>query len=262
MPMKNKHLKRIITSLVLGICSASFYTSKALAADNGEEQAGRAAAAQIIGAAPLHVSADVQHYVNLLGNSLARASGMQYRWHFAVISSDAVNAFAAPGGYVLLTSGLLKLLDSEHELAYVLSHEIAHVARKHHYTVIRRQQLADKTMQELQEGEQDKDVRNVTRMSAQIYARGLDRNAEFEADRLGVEIMTRTGYDPVASIDVLSRLVALQGNDARAQLLFSTHPSPGERLDQLIAAGVEQLPRPPAPKPAMDKRFETFRSQL
>jgi predicted Zn-dependent protease len=232
------------------------------AAELGEEQMGRSAAAQILGAAPLHESADVQRYVNLLGNVVARNSGSKYNWRFAVVNSSAVNAFAAPGGYILLSSGLLKLLDSEHELAYVIAHEVAHVSRRHHHKVIRRQQLAETARRELEADETDKDVLKLTHMSAQIYAKGLDRNAEFEADRIGVETMVRAGYDPVASIDVLAKLIALQGNDPRAELLFSTHPSPGERLDQLITAGVEQLPRPGPAKPEMDARFAKFQSKL
>ncbi len=242
----------------------AFWAQQSFAADkaDAEEKAGVQVAAQILGAAPLHASADVQRYVNLLGNVVARSAGSQRRWRFAVVQSDSVNAFAAPGGYVLLSSGLMKLLDSEHELAFVLAHEIAHVDRQHHYKVIRRQQLAATALRELNEGEKDEDVTRLATASAQVYARGLDRRAEFEADGLGVEIMTRAGYDPAAAVDVLARLMALQGNDPRAELLFSTHPSPGERLDQLMAAGVESLPRPAGPNPKMDQRFARFRSQL
>ena len=260
--MKIKPMRSVFANVALGCFLAIIYSHLACAADSYEEQIGRSAAAQIIGAAPLHPSSEVQRYVNLLGNSLSRSSGVKYRWRFAVVNSDAVNAFAAPGGYVLVSSGLLKLLDTEHELAYVLSHEIVHVTRKHHYSLIRRQQMASEVMQEMQKGEHDEDVFKVTQMSTQIYARGLDRKSEFEADRLGIEIMTKAGYDPAASVDVLSKLIALQGNDPRAALLFSTHPSPGERLDELLAAGVEQLPRPPEAKPAMRKRFIEFRSNL
>jgi predicted Zn-dependent protease len=99
-------------------------------------------------------------------------------------------------------------------------------------------------------------------MSVQIYARGLDRNSEFEADKVGVEVMTLAGYDPVASIDVLAKLIALQGNDPRAELLFSTHPSAGERLDQLITAGVDGLPRPATTKSEMSRRFSDFQARL
>jgi predicted Zn-dependent protease len=89
-------------------------------ADISEDRVGRSAVAQILGAAPLHESEEAQRYVNLLGNAIARYTGSKYPWHFAVADSSSVNAFAAPGGYVLVGSGLLKLLDSEHELATCL----------------------------------------------------------------------------------------------------------------------------------------------
>jgi len=95
-----------------------------------------------------------------------------------------------------------------------------------------------------------------------MYARGLDKGAEFEADRMGVEIMTRAGYDPAAALSVLEKLMALQGNDPRTELLFSTHPSPATRMDKLLASGLDKLPRPAAPSPAAVKRFNSFHKQL
>jgi len=252
--------RQLAVSVVL--IASGLFGAQCHSADISEDRIGRSAAAQILGAAPLHESTEAQRYLNLIGNAIARHAGSKYRWRFAVVDSTSVNAFAAPGGYVLVSSGLLKLLDSEHELAYVLAHEVAHVSRKHHHKVIKRQQLADIARRELQDGETDEDVLKVTQMSAQIYARGLDRNSEFEADRVGVEIMTRAGYDPAASVDVLAKLIALQGNDSRAELLFSTHPSPGERLDQLITAGVDRLPRPATTKSEMSRRFSEFQARL
>jgi predicted Zn-dependent protease len=263
--MKTKAMSlRIFCQLVAVAILIAFavFGTQSHSADISEDRVGRSAAAQILGAAPLHESVEAQRYLNLLGNAIARHAGSKHSWRFAVVDSSSVNAFAAPGGYVLVSSGLLKLLDSEHELAYVLAHEIAHVIRKHHHKVIKRQQLADIARRELQDGETDGDVIKVTQMSVQIYARGLDRNSEFEADRVGVEIMTRAGYDPVASVDVLAKLIALQGNDPRAELLFSTHPSPGERLDQLITAGVDGLPRPAITKTEMSIRFSEFQARL
>lgn len=235
----------------------------ALAATD-EENVGKAAAAQILGAAPLLDSQSVQRYLNQVGNSVAAASGTSYRWHFGAIKSDAVNAFAAPAGFILISSGLLKLLENEDELAFILAHEVAHVSRKHHYTVVQKQRLVEQAAKSLQEMDKDKDggVAMLSGLSGQMYARGLDKSAEYEADRIGVEIMTRAGYDPAAALSVLDKLMALQGNDPRAELLFSTHPSPASRLDLLAGSGIDKLPRPKAKTPAADKRFKSFRSQL
>jgi len=232
-------------------------------AQTDEEKVGKAAAAQVLGAAPLVASEFAQQYVNVLGQALAAHTGVSYKWHIGVIKSDAINAFAMPGGYILLSSGLLKSLDSEDELAFVLAHELSHVARRHHYQVVQRQRLADQAAKGLQAVTQDGDTAKLAQASGQIYARGLDKTAEFESDRLGAEIMTRAGYDPAAALSVLEKLLRFKGSDPRAELLFSTHPSPAERLDMLLQAGIDKLPRPNTiANPSRQARFQKFIQSL
>jgi predicted Zn-dependent protease len=231
-------------------------------ANNDEEMVGQAAAATILGAAPLVDSVPAQRYLNAVGGSVAANVKAGHRWRFGVVKSEGVNAFAAPAGFILVSRGLIDLLESEDELAFVLAHEVAHVMRKHHYNVVQRQRLVEKAAKDLQELEQSDLVGKLSSLSGQMYARGLDKAAEFEADRLGVELMTRAGYDPAAAISVLEKLMTLQGNDPRAELLFSTHPSPANRLEQLAATGIEKLPRPKSPNPAAEKRFKDFKKQL
>jgi len=225
------------------ICFA--FASDSLRAQSDEEKVGRAAAAQVLGAARLIDTQVSQQYLNLLGQSLASKGGAVYRWRFGAIESDAINAFAMPGGYILVSTGLLKILESEDELAFVLAHEIAHVSRRHHYQIVLRQRLAEEASRELQSAVVGDDMAKLASASGQIYARGLDKGAEFEADRMGVEIMTLAGYDPIAALGVVERLLKFKGSDPRAELLFSTHPSPAERLDMLLQSGLERLPRPP-----------------
>lgn len=252
--MSGKH----IYSMVL--CAVFSLTAQA---QTDEEKVGKSAAAQVLGAAPLIQSEPSLRYVNLLGGALSGYSGAGYKWHFGVIKSDAINAFAMPGGYILLSSGLLKNLESEDELAFVLAHEIAHVTRRHHYQVVQRQRLADQAAKGLETVTQDGETTKLAQTSGQIYARGLDKSAEFESDRLGVEIMTKAGYDPVAAINVLEKLQRFKGNDPRAELLFSTHPSPTERLDMLLQSGIDKLPHPKSkPTVARSDRFQKFLQTL
>ncbi len=185
------------------LLAAALFALPALAANNDEENIGQSAAATILGAAPLVDAAPVQRYLNLVGNSVAAVTGSNYRWRFAAVKSDGINAFAAPAGYVLISSGLLKLIETEDELAFILAHEVAHVIRKHHYTVVQRQRLVEKAAKNLQEMSKDEEGDKIAGLSSQMYARGLDKGAEFEADRMGVEIMTRAGYDPAAALSVL-----------------------------------------------------------
>lgn len=252
--------RSILSGIMLAV---ALLTLPVLAAKNNDEESiGQEAAALILGAAPLLDVKPVQEYVNLVGNSVAALTGPVYRWRFAVIKSNAVNAFAAPGGYVLVSSGLLKLLESEDELAFILAHESAHVSRKHHYAVVKRQRLVDQAAKSLQAMDKDNDLTMLSGLSGQMYARGLDKGAEYEADLVGVEVMTQAGYDPAAAISVLEKLLALQGNDPRAELLFSTHPSAASRIDQLMASGIDKLPRPKAKSAAVEKRFKNFHAQL
>ena len=247
----------------LAVCCGLLVAAVPALAQTDEEKVGKAGAALMLGAAPLLKPALAQSYVNLVGNSLVSFSGATYKWHFGVLQSDAINAFALPGGYILLSAGLLKTLESEDDLAFVLAHEIAHVARRHHYQVVLRQRLADQAAKGLQAATQDGDTAKLAQASGQIYARGLDKSAEFESDRLGVEYMTRAGYDPVAALNVLEKLQKFKGDDPRAELLFSTHPSPAERLDMLLQAGLDKLPRPVnKSNPAREARFKAFLAAL
>jgi len=251
------------TCLKCVLLSLALYLSMSAVAQTDEEKVGKTAAAQVLGAAPLVVSEVAQQYVNVLGQALAAHAGVNYKWHIGVIKSDAINAFAMPGGYILLSSGLLKSLESEDELAFVLAHELSHVARRHHYQVVQRQRLAEQAAKSLQAVALDGDIAKLAQASGQIYARGLDKTAEFESDRLGVEIMTRAGYDPAAAINVLEKLQRFKGNDPRAELLFSTHPSPDERLNMLLQAGIDKLPRPTAKaNPNRQARFQKFIQSL
>lgn len=231
-------------SLFCFTCIWLVLAQDSLKAQSDEEKVGRAAAAQILGAAGLISKEAPQRYLNLLGQTLAAKADAVYKWRFGAIESNAINAFAMPGGYILVSTGLLKILENEDELAFVLAHEIAHVSRRHHYQIVLRQRLAEQASRDLQSAVQGDEVAKLASVSGQIYARGLDKDAEFEADRLGVEIMTRAGYDPVAALSVLERLLRFKGSDPRAELLFSTHPSPSERLDMLLQSGLEKLSRP------------------
>jgi predicted Zn-dependent protease len=229
-------------------------------AQTDEEKVGEVDAGRILGAAPLVDVAAAQRYLNLVGHTVAQRSEGGYKWRFGLLKTDSVNAFATPGGFVMVTAGLVKQLQNEDELAFVLAHEVAHVLRRHHYRVVLRQRLAETAAKNLQATTGDVGNSALSQASAQIYARGLDKSSEFEADRIGVELMTQAGYDPAAAMGVLERLQRLKGDDPRAELLFSTHPSPAERLDTLLQTGVDALPRPA--QEGVSQRSTRFRQFL
>ena len=104
----------------------------------GEVEIGQGVAANLLGAAPLVNDEALQAYVNQLGWWLAQQTERRdLNWRFGVLDTDSVNAFAAPGGYVFITKGLLLNMRSEAELAGVLAHEISHVLQRHHLNYIK-----------------------------------------------------------------------------------------------------------------------------
>jgi predicted Zn-dependent protease len=203
--------------------------------DEKEEIAvGREVAGRMLGAAPLVADPGLQAYVNRVGRWVAsQTERPELPWHFGVIDSPAINAFAAPGGYVLITRGLYEILDSEAQLAGVLGHEIGHIVQRHHVTVMQKSAAISAGAQVAQARDRSAIVSNLIGTGAEVFARGLDKSAEFEADRMGVVLAARAGYSPYGLVEVLHKLSARGSEDASLALLFKTHPHPGERLTEI-----------------------------
>jgi len=203
-----------------------------------EIELGSDMAARLLGAAPLTANDNVQRYVNNVGRWLAsQTERPDLPWRFGVLEAPQLNAFATPGGHIFITRGLLARMKNEAELAGVLAHEIAHVLKKHHLQAIQkgaRLELASTAVSTL--ARQDRNAANREKMLAagsELFARGLDKSDELEADRLGVVIAARAGYDAYGLPTVLQTLQAMNPEDSGLALMFKTHPAPGERLDAL-----------------------------
>jgi len=204
--------------------------------DDEEIAVGRQIAGNLLGASHLVKDAALQKYVNLVGRWVALQSERpDLDWHFGVIESDDINAFAAPGGYIFVTKGLYRLLDNEAQLAGVLAHEVAHVVKKHHYKVIQQAKVVDIGSKLLSEkaGKDNQLIQKLIGSGAEIVARGLDKNAEYEADRMGVVLAARAGYDQYALPEVLQEMGHYTAGDDSVKLLFKTHPLPDDRLAHL-----------------------------
>lgn len=206
--------------------------------DEKEEIAiGQDVAARLVGAAPLVSDPRIQQYVNHVGRWLALQSERpDLPWHFGVLDAPQVNAFAVPGGTIFITRGLLARTTSEAELAGVLSHEIVHVVKKHHLKAIQKGAMASLSADAA--GAALTNVNPEARgkliaFGTEMYSRGLDKGDELEADRLGVVIAARGGYDSYGLPAVLQTLQAMNAQDSALALMFKTHPAPAERLDAL-----------------------------
>jgi predicted Zn-dependent protease len=204
--------------------------------DEPEEiQIGQGFAATLLGAKPLLADEHAQRYVNALGHYLAlQTERPDLPWTFAVLDDPGFNAFATPGGYIFITRGLLQRMESEAELAGVLSHEIGHVLRKHYLKAVQKNAGASLLgdLASMKGGNsQIKD--SVVSFAKNLYSKGLDKEDEFEADRIGVVVAARAGYDPYGLPAVIQILEEQSAQDNNFSLLLKTHPPPLERLDRL-----------------------------
>jgi beta-barrel assembly-enhancing protease len=199
---------------------------------------GEGIASNLLGAAPLLNNPAVQQYVNRIGRWLTlQTERPDLPWQFGVLDDNDVNAFAAPGGYVFITKGLLAQMNSEAELAGVLAHEISHVLRKHHLQAIKKgaqaELLSDLANDAIKSNGKDPRLTKLVSAGTEVYARGLDKNDEFEADRMGVVIAARGGYDPYGLPAVLQTLQSINPSDSSVALMFKTHPALADRLSLL-----------------------------
>lgn len=159
----------------------------------------------------------VQAYVNDLGQRLAAHSHRtQLEWHFTVLDSPEINAFALPGGYVYVTRGIMAYLDSEADLAGVMGHEIGHVTARHGAQRATRQQNAGLGVfaaSVLGAVLESQGVSGAGRMAGQVsqtvaagYVASYGRDQELQADGLGAEYLSRSHYDPRNMVDVITVL--------------------------------------------------------
>lgn len=207
-----------------------------------EVKIGRRVTGNLLGAAPLVKDDQLQKYVNSVGRWVALQSAKEsnhpdLEWHFGVIDSTDINAFAAPGGYIMVTKGLYQSLNSEAELAGVLAHEVGHVIRRHHLKLMQQGRLLDMGSRLLSKkvGSNDEAIKKLIGSGAEVFARSLDKDAEYEADRIAVVLATRAGYDSWGLPAVLQQIGHSGADDSRVGLLFKTHPHPDDRLVRLDA---------------------------
>jgi beta-barrel assembly-enhancing protease len=222
-----------------------------------EIEIGEDVAARLLGAAPLVPDAALQRYVNHVGRWLAtQTERPDLPWRFGVLDAPQLNAFAVPGGTIFITRGLLERMKSEAELAGVLAHEIVHVLRKHHLKAIQKNAktaLAGEALNQALEDRGGAAREKLISFGTEMYGRGLDKADELEADRLGVVIAARGGYDPYGLPTVIQTLQAMNPEDSGIALMFKTHPAPDERLGAL--EGMQAMLDAHAAQPQVAERF-------
>ncbi len=206
-----------------------------------EIEIGRQLAAVLLGSKPLHPDMVLQRYVNQLGRWISlQSSRPNLPWTFAVLDDSGFNAFAAPGGYVFVTKGLIDRLADESELAGILAHEIAHVLQRHHLAALRKNARAGIVGQVIA-SQLSKEVggalsSQLLSLGRNLYSKGLDQADEFEADRLGVTLAASAGFDPYGLVAVLHQLRTAAPDNPVFTFTISTHPAAQLRMDQVEQA--------------------------
>jgi predicted Zn-dependent protease len=226
--------------------------------ENEELEMGNSVAATLLGTNRLWNNNKAQNYINLVGRHIALQSERKnLNWTFGIIDTPSINAFAAPGGTILVTRGLFSILDSEDELAAVLAHEISHVNRQHHYNVMKKQKLVEigskLAASKLGEKNNPEMTKYLTNLGGEMIARGLDKDAEFEADRDGIVLAARAGYNSSSMIEVLSKLDGKDKSSNAMKLFTSTHPSAIDRISLLSSSLNEELEKYAVASPAQNR---------
>jgi beta-barrel assembly-enhancing protease len=184
--------------------------------------------------------ADLQKYVNLVGNAVARNSlRPKIPYRFVVVESPLQNAFSCPGGIIFISAGLMQTIRDEAQLAGILAHEVAHVGHKHALKSIQRAQFfkgVGKITAATMKGEKGKEFEAmIGNLQETLFDKGLDQNMEFEADKSAMETAYRTGYDPRGILEVLKRLREIEARSQKQGSWFSTHPPLSERIKRCEA---------------------------
>ena len=206
---------------------------------------------------------DANTYIQGIFNEILKSDAIDHRdefdWKIRIIENDSVlNAFATPGGYAYVYTGLIKYLDQEDDLAGVLGHEIAHAAEEHSARNMERAYTFGTLLSIITGGD---DSNNIGKIVADLaagaeqlrYGRGL----ETEADEKSVEYLADTKYNCAGASSFFEKLEAEGG--ARQPEFLSTHPNPGNRVDNITqtAAGIGC-----STQPATQTRYEDFKQML
>ncbi len=234
---------------------------------------GRSVAATILHAYKVYDQEALNHYLNVLGQGLAEASEKPETfggYHFIAMDSDEINAFAAPGGLIMISRGLIGCCRNEDELAAVLAHEVAHVQYNHGLKAIKQGRLTSaltilatesaksfggKELADLTEAFEGSITDITSTMMNSGYARGL----EYDADKGAVQILKRVGYNPKGLTNMLAEMQKRLKPGAHD--FAQTHPAPQERIKE-IADEVTSYPDIVEPAARQNRFAKSVKARL
>ncbi|MDP1993599.1 MAG: M48 family metalloprotease [Syntrophales bacterium] len=210
---------------------------------------GRAVGAVVLGKYPAYDQRVANEYVNVIGQILAQASDLPVifgGYHFLVLNSNDINAFATPSGLVFVTRGLLRCCRNEDALAAVLAHEIGHIQLRHGMQAIEKARVTEALTTLATEGAKTFGSREVaaltqtfggtiTDITGTLINKGYARSSEYGADQVAVALLKRVGYNPNGLLEMLA---LMKKNLKAGGLDFAkTHPAPDDRIAEIEKKG-------------------------
>ncbi|MEW6213643.1 MAG: M48 family metalloprotease [Nitrospirota bacterium] len=201
---------------------------------------GREIAARILGKYSLYNNPQLMRYVNLVGNSIAlNTNRPEIEFHFAVLDTAEINAYAAPGGYVFVTRGALARMQDESELAGVLAHEIAHITERHIVKELNIRATEESPVSGLAraiggagyEAAKVAFYQAINKAMDILFKDGYKREDEIQADKTAVLFCALSGYDSSGLVRYFERLNSIKGK--QTEVLDRTHPAYDSRLSWL-----------------------------
>ncbi len=260
-PAMRSARRQVLAGLALAGCAACAVSQQQ------EIQLGATSAAQIDTILPLIRDPAIVSYINSLGNQLARATDTRdLDWHFTVVDSREVNAFALPGGWIYVNRGLIERAENMSQVAGVLAHEIGHVTRRHTVQQIQQQQEVGGaavllcTLTKVCEGGTGQAAVNIA--GSALFAK-FSRSDEAEADAEGIKTTVKAGIDPNGIPEMFRILLdERQGNPSAVDAFFASHPLEEDRITATKAQIARYSPSALKGLTRDTPTFQTFRRRL
>jgi predicted Zn-dependent protease len=207
---------------------------------------GRSVAAHILVTYPLLEDEAITEYVNLIGQTIALHSEKPVTYggyHFAVLDTDEINAFACPGGIIFITRGVFDFVENEDELAAVIAHEIAHIVNQDGVKAIQSSRLTNLAVVMGTQAVADRSSAefgkllsvfegSIQDVVSQVVVNGYSQATEAKADVSGLTCLERAGYDPHALETMLKRIISEGQGTGRG--VMKTHPATSDRLENVV----------------------------
>ncbi len=266
--MGNRKIQLVLMTLLLALAGCATTgpggkKSLILISTADEVEIGRRMAWEVESKEDVLEDAVVQGYVNRVGQKVAGVSDRKsLKWRFKVIRNKQVNAFALPGGFIYVYTGLLKAMDSEAELAGALGHEIGHVVARHSVKKLQTLYGLDILMQIAGLQKMSTAAQVAIQMGSVLVLQGYSRADEFEADYDGTYYEYRAGYNPKGMSHLLATLKSMEQREPGAlEKLLATHPPTSERIAQ-VDSTLGKLPANAKDLPMGRESFQPLRNRL